>query len=174
MSINKFENGYFYSPTKGNLAFDKVIKEIFGYLSEKPENFYDIVVGCDSPSSEKVFFPVAIVVLRVGEGGRFFLKKMKYPVSLLKKFKNWHQRILEEVLLSCELALSLKDVLEKSLGIPNSKFNYQFRYIHADVGEQGQTRDMIKEVVGLIKSNGFEAKIKPESFAASVVADRYT
>jgi len=28
--------------------------------------------------------------------------------------------------------------------------------------------------VGLIKSNGFEAKIKPESYAASVVADRYT
>jgi len=42
------------------------------------------------------------------------------------------------------------------------------------VGEQGQTRDMVKEVVGLIKSNGFEPKIKPESFAASVVADRYT
>ena len=32
----------------------------------------------------------------------------------------------------------------------------------------------IEEVTGLIKSNGFEPKIKPFSFAASVVADRYT
>ena len=28
--------------------------------------------------------------------------------------------------------------------------------------------------VGLIRGNGFEPKIKPESYAASVVADRYT
>jgi len=33
---------------------------------------------------------------------------------------------------------------------------------------------MIKEVTGLIRGNGFEAKIKPESFAASTVADRYS
>jgi len=33
---------------------------------------------------------------------------------------------------------------------------------------------MIKEVVNLIKGNGFEAKIKPESYAASTIADRFT
>jgi len=32
---------------------------------------------------------------------------------------------------------------------------------------------MIKEVIGLIRGNGFEPRIKPESFAASNVADRY-
>ena len=52
--------------------------------------------------------------------------------------------------------------------------NYQFRYIHADVGENGATKDMIKEVTGLIRGNGFEPKIKPYSFAASTVADRYS
>jgi len=52
--------------------------------------------------------------------------------------------------------------------------NYEFKYIHADVGENGLTKDMIKEVIGLIRGNGFEAKIKPEAFAASVVADRFS
>jgi predicted RNase H-related nuclease YkuK (DUF458 family) len=33
---------------------------------------------------------------------------------------------------------------------------------------------MIREVTGLIRGNGFEPKIKPESFAASTVADRYS
>ena len=75
--------------------------------------------------------------------------------------------------MSCKLALSLKDDLEKKLKELNSP-KYEFLYIHADVGENGKTKDMIKEVVGLIKSNGFEAKIKPESYAASVVADKYT
>lgn len=140
-------------------------------MQESPEYQYEVVVGCDSPSSDKPFFPIAIVILRTGAGGRFFLKKMQYPDDFLKKMVFWKNRILQEVYLSCELALSLREVLEKEnkLGL-----KYQFEYIHADVGEQGKTKEMVKEVTGLIKSNGFEPKIKPQSFAATVVADRYT
>lgn len=173
MSSEILNNGHFYSPSKGDLTLEQVIKEIFGYMQEFPENAYEVVVGCDSPSSDKPFFPIAIVVLRTGAGGRFFLKKMSYPDNFLKRFANinWKNRILQEVYLSCELALSLKEELEKEnkLGL-----KYQFEYIHADVGEIGKTKEMVREVVGLIKSTGFEPKIKPFSFAATVVADRYT
>ncbi len=170
--------GNFYSPSKGNLDYTTVIREIFDYISDQPKFFYEIVVGCDSPSSDKPFFPIAIVVLRKGAGGRFFLKKMHYPDTYLKRFKdvpkNWKQRILQEVYLSCELALTLRETLEKEFGKATPTFNYQFAYIHADVGENGKTREMVKEVTGLIKGHGFEPMIKPYSFAASVVADRYT
>lgn len=171
MSSEILINGNFFSPSKGDLTLEQVIKEIFGYMQESPENRYEVVVGCDSPSSDKPFFPIAIVVLRVGSGGRFFLKKMHYPDEFLKRFVVWKSRILQEVYLSCELALSLREELEKQ-----NKFGlkYIFEYIHADVGEIGKTKEMVKEVVGLIKSNGFEPKIKPYSFAATVVADRYT
>lgn len=171
---NEIQNGHFYNPSKGNMEFREVIKEIYDYISDGPGFFYDIVVGCDSPSSDKPFFPIAIVVLKTGAGGRFFLKKMNYPDNLMKKFVHWKNRILQEVYLSCELALSLRETLEKEFGKARPTFNYQFQYIHADVGEQGKTKEMVKEVVGLIKSNGFEPKIKPQSFAASVVADRFT
>jgi len=171
--MDQIFNGYFYSPSRGSLTLDEVVAELFHYMSEKPENFYDIVVGCDSSSKEEPNFPVAVVILRKGEGGRFFLKKIKYP-SIKKKFYNWKERILEEVLLSCRLALILREKVEKKAETLSGPFNYQFRYIHADVGENGQTKDMIKEVVGLIRGNGFEPKIKPESYAASVVADRYS
>jgi len=172
--ISKHADGHFYNPTKGNLAFDQMVKELFNYIKEKPEKKYEIVVGCDSCSGDKVSFPVAIVILRIGEGGIFFLKRIKYPLSQKKKFIDYHQRILQEVLLSCEIALLLKEAIFKKIKSTSSNLNYQFRYIHADVGEKGRTKDMIREVVGMIKSNGFEAKIKPESFAASVVADRFT
>jgi hypothetical protein len=162
-------NGKFYNPTKGNLSFQKVVEEIISYISEKPEKFYDVIVGCDSSSGEEPSFPVAIVVLRVGHGGRFFLKKIHYQN---RKFYNLKQRILEEVLLSCQLALNLRDTLKEKMKGKN--YNYQFRYIHADIGENGATKDMIKEVIGLIKGNGFEPKIKPEAFVASTVADRYS
>ncbi|MCK4473881.1 ribonuclease H-like YkuK family protein [Candidatus Parcubacteria bacterium] len=167
--MENLNDGYFFSPSKGNLTIMGVIEELLNYIQEKPERFYDVIVGCDSCSGEEPHFPVVIVVLRKGEGGRFFLKKIKYPS---KKFYNFRQRILEEVLLSCELALSLREKLkERQKDFP---LNYQFRYIHADVGGNGATKDMIKEVTGLIRGNGFEPKIKPESFAASVVADRFT
>jgi len=181
------EKSYFYNLSLGRISFKKVIETIFDYMAEKPDRFYDIVVGCDSSSGEKPAFPVAIVILRVGQGGRFFFKRIQY--SKEKKFYNLHQRVLQEILISCELALFLKEKLKERVDElrsspplanarviekPGHRLNYQFRYIHADIGENGKTKDMIKEVVGLIRSNGFEAKVKPESFAASVVADRFT
>ncbi|MDP2663853.1 MAG: ribonuclease H-like YkuK family protein [bacterium] len=170
--MEKITNGYFYNPTKGNLRIEEVLGELLGYISEKPEKFYDVIVGCDSSSGEEPNFPLAIVALRVGEGGRFFLKKIAYKG---RKFFNYKQRILEEVLLSCQMALYLRENFDNKIQeSKNSNLHYQFRYIHADVGVNGKTRDMIKEVTGMIKGNGFEPKIKPESFAASTVADRFS
>ncbi len=164
-------SGKFYNPTKGNLNFEKVLDEIFSYVQEQPKQSYEIVVGCDSSSSEEPSFPIAIAILRTGLGGRFFLKKVKYKN---RKFYNLHQRISEEVLLSCRLALVLREAIEKKVLQLTDLPDYQFRYIHADIGQNGATRDMIKELVGLIKSNGFEAKIKPEAYVASVIADRFS
>lgn len=171
-----FLKGYFYNPTRGNLKPTEVIGEILDYISKKPESFYDIIVGCDSSSGEEPNFPLVVVILRVGEGGKFFLKKISYKN---RKFYNWKERILEEVLLSCQFALFLRENFEKQVSSfikknGQKELNYQFRYIHADIGESGATKDMIREVIGLIKGNGFEAKIKPESFVASTVADRYS
>lgn len=169
--MDKIVNGYFFNPTKGNLKIEEVIEELFDYISEKPEKFYDIIVGCDSSSGEEPHFPLAVVVLRTGEGGRFFLKKIAYKD---RKFYNWKQRVLEEVFLSCQLALYLRENFEQKNKNILRPSNWQFRYIHADIGGNGATKDMIKEVIGLIKGNGFEPKIKPESFAASNVADRFS
>ena len=170
--MKEFLDGNFYSPTKGNLALDQVADEIIRHIQEKPEKFYDVIVGCDSSSSEEPTFPLVIVILRLGEGGRFFLKRIEYGD---RKFYIWRQRILQEVLLSCDLALYLKELLnEKVKNLKEGKLNYQFRYIHADIGENGGTKDMVKELTGLIRGSGFEPKIKPESFVASSIADRFS
>jgi len=117
-------------------------------------------------------FPIAVVVLRKGEGGRFFLRKIHYGEQERKRFQNWKMRILQEVMLSCEFALFLREELEQRIK-ELENFDYEFKYIHADVGETGDTRNMIKEVTGLIKGNGFEPVIKPGSYVASGVADKF-
>lgn len=170
--METFLDGKFFSPSKGELDFDQVIREIFAYMQEKPEREYEIVVGCDSASLEEPSFPATIVMRRMGEGGRFFLKKISYPGG--RKFYNFKQRILNEVLLSCELALLLRERLELGRLIFAKGVKWDFSCIHADIGERGATREMIREVTGLIRGNGFEPMIKPFSFAASVIADRYT
>lgn len=175
--MNKALNGKFYNITKGDINFEEVVQEMINWMKERPGKFYNVVVGCDSSSSKEPNFPVAIVILREGEGGKFFLKRVKYKN---KKFYNWRERILEEVLLSCDMALMLKEKLEQEMekvsesNIDGKELNYQFRYIHADVGAEGKTKDMIKEVTGLIVGNGFEPKIKPEAYVASIVADRFS
>jgi len=168
--MNKLFERNFFNPTKGNLTFDGVIEEMMAWMTERPEKFYDIIVGCDSSSTSDPHFPVVMVILRKGEGGRFFIRKVKYRN---KKFFNIHQRVLEEVLLSCDLALGLRERLEAEAD-KFAKFKHQFKYIHADVGGDRVTKDMIKEITGLIRGNGFEPKIKPEAYVASVVADRFT
>lgn len=168
--MSEFSNGYFYNPTKGNLSLEDVLCEIVSWMQERPDKTYEVIVGCDSSSGDEPHFPVAVVVLRHQEGGRFFLKKINYPTMV---FGSWRQRILQEVVLSCELALVLREKLqERTRNLSN--ISYQFRYIHADVGENGKTKDMIREVTGLIRGNGFEPRIKPESYVASVVADRFS
>lgn len=171
--MEKFLNGYFYNPSIGKITLAGAMEEMISYMRQKPEKFYDIIVGCDSSSGETPHFPAVVVILRKGEGGRFFLKKIGYKN---RRFYNWKQRILEEVLLSCQLALYLRENFEKKVKVlsKDKKLNYQLRYIHADIGGNGATKDMIKEVVGLITGNGFEPKIKPESFVATTVADKYT
>ncbi len=171
MSIKK---GKFYNPTAGLIHFDEVLREITDYMKKMPGESYSIVVGCDSSSENRPSFPIAIVVLRKGRGGRFFLKKTDYSVISRDNFGSWKERILEEVFLSCKLAVTLKDDLEVAVESLSSQPDYQFEYIHADIGQNGLTKDMIKEVTALIRGNGFEPRIKPHSYAASIVADRFT
>ncbi len=63
-------------------------------------------------------------------------------------------------------------IIKKSKALGHS-FNYRFEYIHADIGKNGGTKDMIQEITKYIESNNFKTKIKPEAYTASTIADKY-
>ena len=46
--------------------------------------------------------------------------------------------------------------------------------IHIDAGHSnhGKTKDLIPELVGWIKSCGYDCEVKPDSFVASSIADK--
>jgi predicted RNase H-related nuclease YkuK (DUF458 family) len=46
--------------------------------------------------------------------------------------------------------------------------------VHVDIGQNGDTKELIREVVGWVMGSGFKVKIKPNACGATKVADRYT
>jgi len=162
------KNGY-YSPTLGSLSVENMVKEISGFVVEDPESFYRLVIGTDSQvkrvnGQAECDYITAIVVHRIGKGARYFWSKevMEQPKALRNKIYN-------ETIKSLDTAHKLVPDIQKAI----SPSHYDFE-IHIDVGPKGPTRDMIKEVVGMVTGNGFTAKTKPESWAASSVADKHT
>lgn len=154
----------FTSPTNGKLTLEEVIEDIRGYINEDTTRTYKLIVGSDShPSYDKTCFVSAIIIHREGKGGRYFYKKHYEP-----KVKSLRQRIFYEASLSLALADEISALLK------NKGYNEMPVEIHLDVGTKGETKELIKEVTGMIIGSGFEAKIKPDASAASKVADKYT
>lgn len=153
------------SPTKGRMTIDEVAADIRAYQMELPDCRYRLIVGADSQPQSARFatvFVSAIVIHRVGKGARFYFLKRPY-----KKPLAFRQRIFTEAAMALEVVQALEASLEKvGSNLPVE--------IHLDIGEEGQTRDLIKEIVGWITQSGYDAKIKPDSFGASKVADRFT
>lgn len=71
------------------------------------------------------------------------------------------------------MSLELAESLVPSLRSAVSPAKYDLE-IHIDVGALGPTREMIREVVGMVNGNGYKARTKPESWGASSVADKHT
>ncbi len=149
----------------------EIVAEILSFMRVKPGAEYKIIIGSDSELLEdkSADFVTAIVVHRVGNGGRYFWRRGK-----LGKFYNLHDRIVQEVMLSLDTAKIFFAALktETAKQDPEGSMKWSFE-IHIDAGENGPTKTLIQEVVGMVRASNFEPKTKPESYAASNVADRY-
>lgn len=160
-----YPNGMFQSITHGTLELTEIRKHILAFLSQDEESRYQIVVGTDSQphNGTGVDFVTAIVVHRQGHGGIYFWKR----VVNRKKYV-LRERMYEEATMSLAMAEQVVALLHKD-GI--TKYDVE---IHVDIGKVGKTREMITEIIGMVRGSGFAVKMKPESYAASKVADKYT
>lgn len=154
-----------------DLSVEDVIGFIKRFLEEDALHNYKLTIGTDSEiktlgNKKTLDLVSAIVIYRNGFGGRFFWMKRKLPAP-----KTLRDKIYQEVLASIEIAKVLVPELKVKLNGQRSLYDLE---IHIDVGEYGETRNMIKEVVGIVTGHGFTAKTKPYSYAASNIADRYT
>lgn len=159
----------FNNPTQGELVFTQVLREVVNFMKVEPASRYKVMIGSDSSGNGKLDVVSVIAVHRVGNGGRYFwCRSTKNGIGTLR------QKIYAEVEASLDLAVQFLPSFRKALRIQESLTELPFDFeIHVDVGLQGETRDLIREVTGMVRGYGYEVYVKPESAAASSFADRH-
>lgn len=172
----------FHSPSRGTFSLEEVIVEVTRFMAEAPERRYEITIGTDSQcykngSGSETDFVSVVVIHRVGRGGRYFWRKTKKDRAMALR-----EKVYEEATLSLMLAMELGGLLKERLNqietagaeeVSRIEPAYTLE-IHVDIGVNGPTREMIREIVGMIRGNGFTVRTKPEAYAASIVADKHT
>ena len=154
----------FVSPSKGEMNLEDVVQDILDYVSQDMSLAYKLIVGSDSqPHEQGTCYVSAIIIHRLGKGARYY-----YSKEMNNKKSSMRQRIFYEASLSLTLADQLGSIL-KEHGCDDMKVE-----IHLDVGTHGATKELVKDVIGMVVGSGFDAKIKPDASGASKVADRYT
>jgi uncharacterized protein len=143
-------------------------------------NDYQVIVGTDSHTEGRMFRFVTIVcVYTVGKGGDF-CRLMSYQpkttfaatgdskgteVGNKRRKQNHKLRMFNEVAKSIEIA----DWIKEQTGVTAT--------LHIDASPPGArhfTSAFSTELAGYASASGYEAVLKPYSFAANSVADRYS
>lgn len=170
------ENGTFYmkSPTYGKVDLTQIVGIIKDYINRNPDSDYEITIGTDSQNFNKTKIVTVIAVHKIGGGGIFF-----YDVLYLPLIKELRVKLNKETQMSIDLANSFVTELEAEFdrtGWYYDDFNISFQ-LHCDIGHNGKTKVLIPEITGWVKAavpEEFQPIIKPESFAASSIANKYS
>lgn len=141
------------------------------FISADTKASYEVIIGTDSEAKNGLAdFVSAIIVHKKGRGGIYFWGRQK-----IDKLYSMRQRIWQEAVISLVLAQNLvADFAPMGMFDTSSEFGTGLNLeIHVDIGPNGETRQMINEIVGMIRANGFKVATKPSSWGASNVADRH-
>lgn len=153
--------GQFKTAKGESLSKEKLIEELKNFIFTDSQKSYRLLVGSDSECFEnKIDFITVIVVHRVGVGARYFWHR-----EVIFKNLGLHERLWNEAILSLNVAQEILRILT------NEKLDFQFE-VHLDLSTNGKSSSIVKEIINLVRSYGFEVKIKPHSYAASKIADR--
>lgn len=161
----------FYSASGKAMTINEIANRIIQYMMEDIDASYEIMVGTDSQTHKDTKMVEIIAVHRKGLGGIFF-----HNTDFIPRIRNLKQKINEETSRSLTVANELLDAIEFPLlgeGYILEDLNVTFQ-IHCDIGKYGKTNELIKEIVSWVTSQGYICMIKPDSYVASGIADKYS
>ncbi|MCT8137992.1 ribonuclease H-like YkuK family protein [Anaerobacillus sp. CMMVII] len=165
----------FYNTTTEDMTFEDIFDHLLEFIKKEPSNLYRLAIGTDSqvhPTGTK--FITSIHLHRVGKGAWGCLKKEIIP----RRITSLKEKISLETMYSQEVAAQFsEDHIEKmvDLLLPHVDNGADLTFeVHLDIGKKGKTKHLIEEMTERILGIGLQPKIKPNSYAASSYANKYT
>ena len=153
------------------VSYKEMVQHIADYILVDTSAEYEITVGTDSQNHSQTKMVEVIAVRRIGKGGIFF-----YHTDTVKIIKTLRDKIVDETSRSLENAKGLLDEIQLILidkDVDIDKLNVNF-VIHCDIGYKGRTQELITEIVSWVHSMGYECQIKPDSYTASGIANKFS
>lgn len=163
----------YFNSTQRNMNFTDVVENIERFIKASPDNRYRLAVGTDSQVRGRyTCFATGIHIHRIGQGAWCCVDKIIEG----KRYTSLKEKISKETLLTYEIVFMLNEQLIDMLCDFTERYkNFDCKLeAHIDVGTKGETRKLIREMVGYFEGMGIDAKIKPDSFVASSYANRYS
>ncbi|WP_051348517.1 ribonuclease H-like YkuK family protein [Peribacillus kribbensis] len=168
---------FFQNITEKNMTFDHVFQRISDFIKRDPKGNFRLIVGTDSQVHKRhTLFISAIIIQRQGKGAWLCIRKELVP----RKMLHLHERISRETSLTEELAALFTDDHKNALVdlvLPHVYDGASFTLEgHIDIGsgQRNKTNVFVKEMATRIRAMGLVPVIKPDSFGASCVANKYT
>ncbi|NLG88261.1 MAG: hypothetical protein GX494_03450 [Clostridiaceae bacterium] len=163
----------YFNSTQKNMSFEDVLENIVRFIKASPDNRYRLAVGTDSQVKGRyTCFATGIHIHRIGQGAWCCVEKRIER----KRYTSLKEKISMETLITYDVVFRLNEHLIYTLcELTENYKNFEFRLeAHIDIGTRGETRKLIREMVGYFESIGIDAKIKPDSFVASSYANRFS
>ena len=158
-----------HSQTYGQLNINEIPIKLQGFYNRNLHygEPIEITIGTDSQnhtSSTKIVSVISIICR--GHGGIFF-----HHSEYVGQIKTVREKLETETNKSLEVAQTLILLLETEY---KELFDNCPISIHIDAGNaaHGKTRDLIQALTGWVHAMGYECEVKPNSYAASSIADR--
>ncbi len=165
----------FYNTSTEQMSFDTVFDNLVEFIKKEPTSFYRLAIGTDSqvhPTGTR--FITSVHLHRVGKGAWGCLKKVIVP----RRITSIKEKIVLETMYSQEVASLFSDEYLSKLVEPLIPYIDKGAdltiEVHLDIGKRGKTKQFIEEMSERILAIGLQPKIKPESYAASSYANKYT
>lgn len=165
----------FYNTTADSMTFDDVFKQLIHFIKKDPTTLYRLAIGTDSQVHQQgTKFITSIHLHRVGKGAWGCLKKEVIP----RRITSLKEKIVLETVYSQEVAAYFTDEHISKMAdilIPHIDSGADLIFeVHLDIGKKGKTKHLIDEMSERILAIGLQPKIKPNSYAASSYANKYT
>lgn len=136
---------------------EEVVPDIGQFVKDAASAGQDVHIGTDSLQTGRFTqFVTVVVVLTPQKGGR-----VAYSREVVPRIQSLRERLLKETWRSVDLGLQLTGAVPGDLSV----------HIDANPVVTHKSSQYVQELVGLVVGQGFNALIKPDSWAASHAAD---